>query len=181
MGLFGTTKTTMVVDVAAVLKSKGVRGRAAPRQQIQILRTLSRFVQREKLNVTAVIVGKPLNKARHNKMFEGVRVRYAKKVLTKELLKALNQAGTSGVLVTEAAALEKRVQRSGGQTLRVSTFRKTLDEGNEPSGDNRQRPQRRARGPRPDRAPQPDRASKPEKVQKAEGDDAISQMIDLVE
>ncbi len=177
MGLFGTTKATMVVDVAAVLKSKGVRGRAAPRQQIQILRTLSRFVQREKLNVTAVIAGKPLNKAPHNRKFDGVRVRYAKsdKALTKELIKALKQAGNFGVLVTEDAALEKRVLRSGGQTLRVSTFRKTLGEGNEPSGDNRQRPPRRARGPRPDRAPQLEKAKEPE------GDDAISQMIDLVE
>lgn len=177
MGLFGKTKTTLVVDVAAVLKSKGVRGRAAPRQQIQILHTLSRFVQREKLNVTAVIAGQPLNKAPNNKKFEGVRVRYAKsdEALVKELLKALQQAGKSGVLVVEDAALEKRVHRAGGQTLRVSTFRKTLDEGNEPSGESRQRPPRRERGPRPDRAPQP------REVQEPEGDDAISQMIDLVE
>jgi hypothetical protein len=177
MGLFGKTKTTLVVDVTAILKSKGVRGRAAPRQQIQILQTLARFVRREKLNVTAVIVGQTLNKAPHNRNFEGVRVRYAKSdgALVKELLKALKQAGKSGVLVVEDVALEKRVHRAGGQTLRVSTFRKTLDEGNEPSGDNRQRPPRRERGPRPDRAPQP------EKTREAEGDDAISQMIDLVE
>ncbi|MBI9021122.1 MAG: hypothetical protein JEZ10_07705, partial [Verrucomicrobia bacterium] len=137
MGLFGTTKRTMVVDLAAVLKAKGARGRAAPRQQLQVLRSLSRLVQREKMNVTAVLVGSPLNKAPHNKKLDGVRVRYAKsdEKLTKELGRALKQAGCMGVLVTEDVALEKKVIRAGKETLRVSTFCKLLDDGNEQLND----------------------------------------------
>ena len=98
MGLFGTKKRTLVVDLAAVLKAKGARGHAAPRQQLQVLRSLSRLVQREKMNVTAVLVGSPLNKAPHNKTFNGVRVRYAKsdEKLDQELVRALKQAGNSG-------------------------------------------------------------------------------------
>jgi hypothetical protein len=198
MGLFGRTKSVLVVDTAAVLKTKGVRGRAAPRQQLQILRSLSRLVQRESLKVTAVLVGSPLDKAPHNKVFEGVRVRYAKseEVLNKELISALKQAGSAGVLVTEDVALEARVIRSGSATLRVSTFRKMLDDGNEQNenmnnggnnGGNGNRPQRnnrRDRGPRPNRGGNPQQ-QRPETEEAGEssggGSDAISQMIDLVE
>jgi len=198
MGLFGTTKRTMVVDLAAVLKAKGARGRAAPRQQLQVLRSLSRLVQREKMNVTAVLVGSPLNKAPHNKKLDGVRVRYAKadEKLTRELIRALKQAGDMGVLVTEDLVLEKKVIRSGKETLRISTFCKLLDDGNEQlndqsnesRGNNRNnrknrndrndRNNRRERGPRPERKNDRER---PQAEPKQTDQDEISQMIDLVE
>lgn len=199
MGLFGTAKSVLVVDTAAVLRTKGMRGRVAPRQQIQLLRALSRFVQREKLNVTAVLVGEPLDKAPHNKVFDHVRVRYTKseETLNKELCKALSQAGSAGVLVTEDVALENRVLRTGKATLRVSTFRKLLDDGVEQSennGGNNNRPQNnrrdrdrdRDRGPRPNRSnnpqqQQPSRSPANEVEEQRGGDDTISQMIDLVE
>lgn len=202
MGLFGKAKSVLVVDTAAVLRTKGMRGRAAPRQQLQILRSLSRFVQRENLKVTAVLAGEPLDKAPHNKVFEGVRVRYAEseETLNKELAKALRQAGSAGVLVTEDAALETRVLRTGGSILRVSTFRKLLDDGSEQNendrGNNSNRPQnnRRDRGRDRDRGPRPNRGGNPQQPQQQQqrppadeaeeqrrGDDTISQMIDLVE
>ncbi|MCU0858891.1 MAG: hypothetical protein MUC65_10875 [Pontiellaceae bacterium] len=210
MGLFGKANSVLVVDTAAVLKTKGVRGGAAPRQQLQILRALSRFVQREKLQVTAVLVGAPLDKAPHNKVVEEVRVRYAASdaALDKELMSALKQAGSSGVLITENVELENRVIRSGGSTLRVSTFRKLLEDGNEPgensnggNNPNNSRPPRggnnnrrdRDRGPRPNRGAN-SQQPKPQKPQSADAageaveerrrnssNDAISQMIDLVE
>ncbi|HNX52804.1 MAG TPA: hypothetical protein PLD51_00720 [Pontiellaceae bacterium] len=198
MGLFGKVKSVLVVDTAAVLKTKGVRGRAAPRQQLQILRSLSRFVQRENLKVIAVLAGDPLDKAPHNKVFEGVRVRYAKseEALDKELLKALKQAGSAGVLVTDEVALETRVLRAGGSILRVSTFRKLLDDGIEQNesdrgNNNNNRPQRnrrdrdRDRGPRPpnrnNNQQQQQRPQADETEEQNSGEDTISQMIDLVE
>jgi hypothetical protein len=207
MGLFGKAKSVLVVDTAAVLKTKGVRGRAAPRQQIQLLRSLSRFVQREGLKVTAVLVGAPLDKAPHNKVFDNVRVRYTKseETLNKELLSALKQAGSAGVLVIEDVALEARVIKSGRTTLRVSTFRKLLDDGNEPNensgggnynnsnrpqrNDRRDRDRNRDRGPRQERGgnqqaqQQQQRPAAEEEVEErnSSGDDTISQMIDLVE
>jgi hypothetical protein len=143
-------------------------------------------------------VGAPLDKAPHNKVFDNVRVRYAKseEVLTKELVSALKQAGSSGVLVTEDVALEARVIKSGGSTLRVSTFRKLLDDGGEQkenSGGNNNRPPRndrrdRNRGPRQNRGgnkqpprPQPENEGSEERNNSNRGDDTISQMIDLVE
>ena len=195
MGLFGTSKRTMVVSIDAILRSKGARGNVAPRQQLQVLRALSRVAQREKMNITAVVAGKPLNKAPHNKKFDGVRVRYAKtddKIGT-QLIKSLKQAGSSAVLVTEDVALEKKALRSGTDTLRISTFRKLLDDGADAGGGqgggqgggNRDRNNnnggrnnnRRDRGPRPERKKQ--RQPKPEK--RNEEQDEISQMIDLVD
>lgn len=192
MGLFGTSKRTMVVSIDDILRNKGARGQTAPRQQLQVLRSLSRVVQREKLNVTAVIAGKPLNKAPHNKKFDGVRVRYAKTnaQIGSELIKSLRQAGSAGVLVTENVELEKKVLSGGSDTLRTSTFRKLLDDGGSDGGGgqkksgNRERKNnggrknnRRDPGPRPERKKQ--RQPKPEKHNQER--DEISQMIDLVE
>ncbi len=193
MRLFGTTKRTMVVDLDAVLKSKGVRGRAQPRQQLQILRLLSRMGQREKVNVTAVFVSEPLSKAPHNTVFDGVRVRYAKSDddMKPQLLAGVKQAGGSAVFVTEDVAMENKVIRSGKDTLRVSTFRKLLDEGNEPiinkpvketRGNKRSNGRdNRERGPRSNR--KPDRPAKKQQQvdRKSQAQDEISQMIDLVE
>jgi len=188
MGLFGTTKRTLVVDVAAVLKTKGVRGRAAPRQQLQLLRTFSRLVQRENINLTAVLVGKPLHKAPHNKRLDGVRTRYAKteEKLNKELLRSCKQAGKLGVLVSENVLLENKMIRSGKETLRISTFRKLLDDGSElvknRKGANRGNSRnRRDHGSRYDR--KNDRVEKAPPKQNApmHAKDEISQMIDLVE
>ena len=191
MGLFGTTKRTLVVDLAAVLKAKGVRGRAQSRQQLQVLRSLSRLVQREKVNVTAVMVGEPLKKAPHNKVFDHVRVRYATSDdnLNKQLIAGVSQAGTSAVLVTEDVALEKKVIRTGKDTLRVSTFRKLLDDGNEPMnnqgggnrGNKRNNNANRDRGPRPNRKNDRPKKKKPQADRKTQAQDEISQMIDLVE
>jgi hypothetical protein len=98
-------------------------------------------------------------------------------------------------LVTEDVALENRVLRAGKSTLRVSTFRKLLDDGaeqNENNSGNNNRPQnnRRDRGRDRDRGPRPNRNNNPQQqqrpadqVQEQRGgaDDTISQMIDLVE
>jgi hypothetical protein len=190
MGLFGNTKRTLVVDLAAVLKAKGTRGHAAPRQQLQILRSLSRLVQREKMNVTAVIVGKPLNKAPHNKKFDGVRVRYAKvdEKLDSQLCASMSQAGSAGVLVTENIGLEKKMIRSGKETLRVSTFRKLIEDGVEPQNapNNGARSNRGRRERNPQRSERnndrPERNNdRPKMDKKAQQQDEISQMIDLVD
>lgn len=197
MGLFANNKRIMVVSVDGILQSKGVRGRAAPRQQLQVLRALSRMVQREKLRVTAVIVGKPLNKAPNNKEFEGVRVRYVmdEKEIGKALVQSLKQAGSAGVLVTEDVALENKVLHGGRDTLRTSTFRKLLDDGGGDDGGRQENGKSRDRGNsdrknrrnRSDRRkqsskPQKKKENKPKQGNKPKREqDEISQMIDLVD
>ncbi|QHI70003.1 hypothetical protein [Tichowtungia aerotolerans] len=194
MGLFANSKRNMVVSIDAILQSKGIRGRAVPRQQLQVLRSLSRLVQREKLNVTAVIAGKPLNKAPNNKKFDGVRVRYVKdeSKTEAELIRSLKHAGSAGVLVTENVELETKVLRGGKDTLRTSTFRKLLDdggdEGGRQDGGNRDRSNNGGRKNRRERnnnrserkKQRPSKEKAPKKEQDKEQDE-ISQMIDLVD
>jgi len=196
MGLFGTNKRTIVVSVDAVLKSKGVRGSVAPRQQLQVLRSLSRLVQRENMNVTAVIAGEELNKAPHNKVFDHVRVRYAKAAggVSGELTKSLRQAGSSAVLVTDDVELEAKAIRGGIDTLRLSTFRKLIDDGNDGGGQgggardrnsggrnnrrNRDNNRENDRESRPERKKQ---QRQPKQPRQTPEQDEISQMIDLVD
>jgi len=191
MGLFKTSKRTLVVGVDAILKSKGGRDQNGPRQQLQMLRALSRVAQREKVNITAVIAGKPLNKAPHNKLFDGIRVRYAKTAdqTASELIRSLKQAGSAGVLVTEDIALEKKALRSGTDTLRTSTFRKLLDDsadagGGQNSGGNRDRSNKfKRKNHGRDRKPRAEnKKQRPAKENKRKQEkDEISQMIDLID
>jgi len=111
MGLFGTSKRTVIISIDELLRHKGVRSEIAPRQYLQALRSLSRVIQREGVQVTAVIASSPLNKAPHNKLFEGVRVRYVKSedITGGELIKSIKQAGpSSSVLVTIDKDLEQK-------------------------------------------------------------------------
>ncbi len=190
MGLFGTDKPTLVVDGDTVLKSRGIRGNAAPRQQLQLLRMLSRTGEREGLQITAVLTGKPLDKAPNNRKTDGVRVHYTGKNtdLAKDLFKAWKRAGSGGVAVTDDVELEQRVQRAGGATLRVSTFRKLLEEGGDtPSNGGHDKKRSRSKGRRSNRrrdgnnSSKPAQKKQPEKKKEPNRDDAISQMIDLVE
>lgn len=188
MGLFRNTKRTMVVSLDTILQSKGVRGRAAPRQQLQALRALSRVLQREKVNVTAVVAGKPLNKAPHNKMFDGVRVRYAKESgkTGAEQMKSLKQAGSAGVLITGDTVLETKAIRSGFDTLRPFTFRKLMEDGGELSGGGQNSGGERKNGGRKNRRdrslhPEHKKQRRPKANKKTQEQDEISQMIDLVE
>jgi hypothetical protein len=105
-----------------------------------------------------------------------------------ELLKALKQAGSSGILVTDNIELEKKVRQGGGATLRISTFRKLLDDSNESlSGNNNGgNGGGRSNGRRPRRrkpAAKTQNSSVPAENARNENSnaDTISQMIDLVD
>ena len=191
MGLFANSKRTVVVSLDAILDSKGIRGRVAPRQQLQVLRALSRMVQRENMNVTTVIVGEALNKAPDNQVFEGVRVRYVTQTdkTNAMLVSSLKRAGSAGVLVTEDTTLEDQVLRMGKDTLRMSTFRKLIDdggdgqEGGNGNGNGGGRKPRRDRSDRkkPRRQKNEPKKENSKEVKKTSERDEISQMIDLVE
>lgn len=206
MGLISKTKQVLVVDVDALLRSRGLRGKAAPRQQLQALRALGRLAQREALGVTAVMSGNELEKAPHNRVVEGVRARYAATAATMpaELIKGLRQAGARGVAVTDDPELEKKVAARGTDVLRISTFRKLLDEGgdsggpgggpkngnaenkggkdrggSEPRGEGKRRPRRRRN--KPQQQPQQKQQADDARGQGNSEEDAIRQMIDLID
>ena len=112
MGLFNLFKparTVLVVDAVSLNESAGMKGKVPPRNQLQMLRRLARFAQREKIEVVAVLCGAPLNKAPAGKKFEEIVVLYSKSPEdhAKFLAKTVQSKGAGAVLVSGSAAVEK--------------------------------------------------------------------------
>jgi hypothetical protein len=185
MGLFNLFKpaqTVLVVDTVALNESLGMKGNVPPRNQLQLLRRLARFSQREKLPVVAVLCGAPLNKAPAGKKFEGITVVYTKSDdHAKHLVQIANSKGAGAVLVSGGAAVEK-LRGGSAKSLRVSTFRKAFDSTGDSEGPDRSPPSGRGnRGPRKSR-PKPSSEPRQERPPKQASEaDAINELIDLVD
>jgi hypothetical protein len=203
MGLFNLFKparTVLVVDALALNESAGMKGKVPPRNQLQMLRRLARFAQREKLEVIAVLSGTPLNKAPAGKKFEDVVVLYSKSIEThaKFLAKTTLGKGQGAIMVTGNAATEKAAG-NGVKKMRISTFRKAFDVGGDGEGGNERSSEgsnNRSRGNRPPRR-RPQKQNKGDNNSNASGGkneqrqerkpkesseaDAINELIDLVD
>ncbi|VGO19263.1 hypothetical protein [Pontiella sulfatireligans] len=187
--LFKPAKTVLVVDCLSLNDSMGMKGKVPPRNQLQTLRRLTRFSQREKIEVVAVLCGAPLNKAPAGKKFEDITVLYSKSadVHAKFLAKTAASKGPGAILLSGNAAAEK-LAGSSVKAMRVSTFRKAFDVGGDPEAPERgnkngaprsNRPPRR----RPQKSGSGDNKPKerrPEKTANSEAD-AINELIDLVD
>lgn len=186
-GLIKSSKTVVVVDGVSLNENLGMKGKVPPRNQLQLLRRLSGFAQREKLDVVIVLTGSPLHKAPARKKFEEITVLYSKspEAHAKYIVKAARSKGAGAILVSGNAAVEK-MAGSGLQMMRMSTFRKAFDIGgndvdsSERGGGNRSNSNRN-RPPR--RRPQKKTGEKnPEPPPKESSDaDAINELIDLVD
>ena len=192
--LFQSSKTVVVVDGVSLNEALGQKGKIPPRNQLQLLRRLARFSQREKVDMVVVLSGSPLHKAPAGKKFEEITVLYSKstEAHAKYLVKIAKSKGPGAVLVSGNASAEKIALGGGVKIMRVSTFRKSFDvggnegESNERSGNerksrggndrnNRNRPQRRRQQKQSDE-------KKSERPPKDMSDaDAINELIDLVD
>ena len=198
MGLFNLFKparTVLVVDAVSLNESLGLKGKVPPRTQLQTLRRLSRFVQREKIDVVAVLCGTPLNKAPAGKKFEGITILYStsSEAHAKYLAKTVRSKGAGAILVSGGSSTEK-VAGSGVKKMRISTFRKAFDIGGDGEGGKNDRNEggnNRPRGNRPPRKRSQKQQSnnnnaksepKPERPPKEKTEaDAINELIDLVD
>jgi hypothetical protein len=190
MGLFNLFKparTVLVIDTVSLNESLGLKGKVPPRNQLQMLRKLSRFAQREKIEVIAVLSGTPLNKAPAGKKFDDVLVLYSKSAddHSKFLARTASGKGSGAILISGNAAAEK-LAGAGVRKMRISTFRKAYDTGGggdtqEKGGNNsgnssRNRPQRRRQ------QKQVKTQERKERPKKESSDvDAINELIDLVD
>ena len=186
-GLFKSSKIVVVVDGVSLNENLGMKGKVPPRNQLQLLRRLSSFAQREKLNMVIVLTGNPLHKAPARKKFEAITVVYSKspEAHAGYTVKTARSKGSGAILVSENPAIEKLVG-GGTRTMRMSTFRKAFDvggsdvDGSERGGgnrsnSNRNRPSRRRQQPKTGE-------KKPEHPPKEPSDaDAINELIDLVD
>lgn len=181
--IFKASKKTVVVDGLSF--TEGGNNRIPPRNQLQLLRRLSRFAKKENLKMVVVLSGRPLNKAPGGKDFEGIRICYSKSedVHGKYLLKTLKGEGRGATLVVESGDVEKSVIDSGLRALRISTFRKAFDSISNEGGDRErgQRSQRRRsgqrqgggndRGDRNDRHERADRGERSERAARGDRND----------
>ena len=186
-GLFKSSKTVVVVDGVSLNENLGMKGKIPPRNQLQLLRRLSSFAQREKLDIVVVLTGSPLHKAPARKKFEEVIVLYSKspEAHAKYIAKTARSKGSGAILISENPSIEKMVG-GGTRTMRMSTFRKAFDvggsdiDGSERGGgnrssSNRNRPSRRRQQPKTGE-------KKPEHPPKEPSyADAINELIDLVD
>lgn len=157
-----------IIDAAQL--SGGGSERLGPREQVQVLQQLSRFVEKEKIGVQAVFEGRALREVAHGENYGGVQVFFADNTanLQNLLLDLLKKGLRSkqAVLVTGTRQVEERAISMGGLTLRPSTFRKAFENGGggggggdrgDRGGRDRRRGDRR-RQPRQQRAPQESQA-----------------------
>ena len=191
--LFASSKTVLVVDGVSLNETLGQKGKVSPRNQLQLLRRLSRFSQREKLEMVVVLSGSPLHKAPAGKKFEEITVVYSKspEAHAKYLISAARSKGAGAMLISGNTPVEKSALNRGVKVMRLSTFRKAFDVGgndgdtNERGGNernnrggkersNRNRPRRRSSKPANEKA-----AERPPKGSSEA--DAINELIDLVD
>jgi hypothetical protein len=192
--LFKASKTTVVVDGVSLSDALGMKGKIPPRNQLQLLRRLSRFAEREKVVVVVVLSGSPLHKAPAGKKFEDITVLYSKstEAHAKHVAKVAASKGTGGIVISGNAAVEKMALGRGLRVMRVSTFRKAFDiGGNESEGNsrperggnernNRNRPPRRRQQKQSSGEKKPERAQE-RPVKESSDADAINELIDLVD
>ena len=166
-----------IVDAAQL--AGGNSERLGPRDQVQVLQHLSRFVEKEKISIQAVFEGRELREVAHGENYGGVQVFFADSTanLQKLLLDLLQKGLRSkqAVLVTASRPVEERAISMGGLTLRPSTFRKAFENGGggdrgDRGGDRGDRGGRGGRGgrdrrrgpPRQQRGPQDQQAQSPQ-------------------
>ena len=127
----GRSGRLYVIDAAQL--AGGNSERLSPRDQVQVLQHLSRFVEKEKISVQAVFEGRELREVAHGENYGGVQVFFAENTanLQNLLLDLLKKGLRSkqAVLVTGSRPVEERAISMGGMTMRPSTCRKAFENG----------------------------------------------------
>ena len=195
-GLFKSSRTVIVVDGISLNEALGMKGKIPPRNQLQLLRRLARFAQREKIGVVAVLTGSPLHKAPAGKKFEEITVLYSKspEAHAKYVVKIARSKGDAAILISDSSAIEK-IAGSSLKTMRTSTFRKVFDMGGiDAEGGERSNRSERSGNERGNRNRPPRRRQQKQSGEKQSGQqkterppkelseaDAINELIDLVD
>lgn len=155
-----------VVDAEKLADSR--EGRTGPVERFRAIQQLSRFSEREKVEIVAVVGGRPLREVAHGESFNGVKVFYVEEgqSLADRMEKCLGEVRRKPVVITNDKQLETRMNERGISTLRVSTLRKAF-EGGEGGGERGERGERGGdRGDRGGRDRRPRRNGRPDRPQR---------------
>lgn len=159
------TGRTYLIDAEKLAESRD--GRSGPVERFQAIQQLSRFAEREKVEIVVVVGGRPLREVAHGEAFNGVRVFYveANSTMADQMQKVLDgELRGRAVVVTNDKQLEAKLAERGVSTVRVSTLRKAFEGGNGEGGEASRGRERGDRGDRGDRrsrrGPRPDRGDR---------------------
>ena len=98
---FKKKRPTIIIDMLSLFRSLGIKSSVSPRIQLQILRRITKFSDRENIKVIAILSGEPLRKAPDKKYFENILILYSVSSST-HLTKAIKVAKSkNGVLVSD--------------------------------------------------------------------------------
>lgn len=131
-GLVAQAKGTLfIADAAVLMGSNRTNGRLSPKDQLQMLRRISLFAEREGVEVWALFEGRPLREVAHGDIFANrVRVFFADtaEALT-DMIKDLAQkhAARSPLAVIANRRLEDDLTDRGIRVMRGNTFRKAVE------------------------------------------------------
>ncbi len=150
LNLFKPSRNVVVVDMISLFDSLGMKGDIPPRAQLQMLARLTRFAEREQIEMIAVMSGTPLSKAPAGKKFDSILVLYSASMEAHVRYVAKVAASRKAILLTDNNAIEK-LAGGGVPKMRISTFCKAFNsssssDGQESSDGGRNRRSRRGRG-----------------------------------
>ena len=184
LNVFKSKEDGKVVEGLSLFESLGMKGDISPRTQLQVLRRLTRFAEREEVELIAVLSGEPLHKAPKGKKFDSILVLYSPSREKHAAFVAKTVAAKGALLLTDDVQVEKAAG-SATEKMRVSTFRKAYDfsvDGESGDSDSRGRRRRRPRRDRDDENERREESSSKENRDDSDGDsDAINELIDLVD
>ena len=121
----------VVVDASRWPDGRG-SDRQSPRDQVQALQQISRFVRQEKLTAQVAFEGRALREVSEDGDYNGLKVFFAEKQggVGDLVIRLVQRAGPKGLLVfTADSALEGKVAALGAATMHLSTLRKALEGG----------------------------------------------------
>jgi rRNA-processing protein FCF1 len=183
-GLRGGRHAGRVYIVDAEKLADTREGRTGPVERFRAIQQLSRFAERESVEIIAVVGGRPLREAGHGEAYKGVRVFYVEdnNSVADQMEKTLAQIrGRSPVVITNDKQLESRLRGRGVETMRITTLRKAFE--GDSAGSDRER--RSRRGGRDRQAPasesgdaKPDAQSEVAQSESASADKEPSDTVD---
>ncbi len=196
------TQRVYVVDATGLVDNRlrNGNGQVSPRDHFTILRSLAQFSGRERIDLVAVFIGRPLREAREGAQYKGVKVHYADHAeaqaaklvqLVREYLQTKDV-----VLITGNPELERQAVALNAACMRPSTLRKAMDERDDRGDRNNNRPARSYRGrsagewrkrserpPEQEQSPAPERpaANKPSVSEPADKEKQEPGVLDLID
>lgn len=123
-----TTSRVCIVDAEKLADPRD--GRVGPVERFRTIQQLSRFAEREQLQLVAVVGGRPLREVADGETYNGVRVYYVEegKTLADRIEKTLEQIGArNAFVITNDRQLEARLRDRGVPTMRLATLKKGLE------------------------------------------------------